>query len=321
MRTATGIGLALGWHGAGFTGGGERYLASVAGVEVTADGRIRVLTDSTEIGQGSRTVLAQLASDALGIPLDDVDVAPQDTRIVPNSGPTVASRTTMVVGGLLVTAARRLREEVEARTGRPFAASYRDDVRSHGPSRAEERFDGFPDVTWDEATHRGDAYPAFSYAAAVAEVEVDLDTGEVAVLSVVAADEAGRIVNPRLAAGQVQGGTLQAVGYATLEEIKVERGRYLNDRLATYLIPTSLDAPRIDAILVEEPFSGVPHGAKGLGELPADVAAPAVVAAIHDATGAWIHDLPATAERVLAAMIAAEGPDAGMTAQAEGAAS
>ena len=320
-RTARGIGLALGWHGAGFTGGGERHLASVAAVEVGADGRVRCLVDSTEIGQGSRTVLAQLASDALGIPLDDVDVAPQDTRIVPNSGPTVASRTTMVVGGLLVTAARRLREEVEARTGRPFAASYRDDVRSHGPSRAEERFDGFPDVTWDEATHRGDAYPAFSYAAAVAEVEVDLDTGEVAVLSVVAADEAGRIVNPRLAAGQVQGGTLQAVGYATLEEMKVEGGRYLNDRLATYLIPTSLDAPRIDAILVEEPFSGVPHGAKGLGELPADVAAPAVVAAIHDATGAWIHDLPATAERVLAAMIAAEGPDAGMTAQAEGAAS
>jgi CO/xanthine dehydrogenase Mo-binding subunit len=212
----------------------------------------------------------------------------------------------MIVGGLLITAAARLRAQVEARTGRPFAESYRDDVQARGPSRIDERFDGYPNITWDDATHHGDAYPCFSYAAAVAEVEVDLDTGEVAVRSVVAADDAGRIVNPVLAAGQVDGGTLQGVGYATIEEMKVENGRYVNDRLATYLIPTSLDAPRISAILVEEPFSGAPHGAKGLGELPMDVVAPAVVAAIHDATGAWIHELPATSERVLAAIMAAE---------------
>jgi CO/xanthine dehydrogenase Mo-binding subunit len=105
-----------------------------------------------------------------------------------------------------------------------------------------------------------------------------------------------------LAAGQVEGGTLQAVGYATIEEMKLVDGRYLNDRLATYLIPTALDAPRIEAILVEAPYSGVPHGAKGVGELPMDVGAPAVIAAIHDATGVWIHDLPATPERILAAM-------------------
>ncbi len=304
-RTATGIGLALGWHGAGFTGGGERYLASVAGVEVTADGRIRVLTDSTEIGQGARTVLPQLVADALGVSLDEVEVAPQDTSVVPNSGPTVASRTTMVVGGLLITAARRLRDEVEARTGLPFAASYREDALRHGPSRVDERFGGYPDIEWDDKTYRGDAYPVYGYAAAVATVDVDLDTGEVAVRSVVAADDAGRIVNPVLATGQVEGGTLQAVGYATIEEMKVENGRYVNDRLATYLIPTALDAPRISAVLVEEPFSGAPHGAKGLGELPMDVPAPAVVAAIHDATGVWIHELPATAERVLAGIMAA----------------
>jgi CO/xanthine dehydrogenase Mo-binding subunit len=308
-HVATGVGLALGWHGAGFTGGGERHLASVAAVEVAADGGVRCLVDSTEIGQGSRTVLAQLTADALDISLDQVDVAPQDTSVVPNSGPTVASRTTMIVGGLLVTAARRLRDDVEARTGRPFADSYPDDARSHGPSRAQEQFDGFPDIEWDDATHRGDAYPVFSYAAAVAEVDVDLDTGEVAVRSVIAADDAGRIVNPMLATGQIEGGTLQAVGYATLEEMRTEGGRYVNDRLATYLIPTSLDAPRIRALLVEEPFSGVPHGAKGLGELPMDIVAPAVVAAIHDATGTWIHDLPATAERVLAGIMAAEEPN------------
>jgi CO/xanthine dehydrogenase Mo-binding subunit len=133
---------------------------------------------------------------------------------------------------------------------------------------------------------------------------VDLDTGEVAVRSVVAADDVGRVIHPVLAAGQVEGGTLQAVGYATIEEMKLADGRYLNDRLATYLIPTALDAPRIETILVEAPYSGVPHGAKGVGELPMDVGAPAVVAAIHDATGVWIHELPASPERILGAMAA-----------------
>jgi CO/xanthine dehydrogenase Mo-binding subunit len=141
-------------------------------------------------------------------------------------------------------------------------------------------------------------------------VRVDLDTGEVAVLDLVAADEIGRVIHPLLAEGQVEGGTLQAVGYATIEEIKLADGRYLNDRLATYLIPTALDAPRIRSILVEKPLSVVPHGAKGVGELPMDVSAPAVVAAIHDATGIWIHDLPATPERILATLAGIEAPPA-----------
>ncbi|HEX2883403.1 MAG TPA: molybdopterin cofactor-binding domain-containing protein, partial [Candidatus Limnocylindria bacterium] len=140
----------------------------------------------------------------------------------------------------------------------------------------------------------------------IARVDVDLDTGEVAVRDYVGASDIGRAIHPVLAEGQVEGGSLQAIGYATIEEMKLVDGRYLNDRLATYLIPTSLDAPRIRSILVEKPFSGAPHRAKGVGELPMDVGAPAVVAAIHDATGAWIHDLPATPERILAAL--AGGP-------------
>jgi CO/xanthine dehydrogenase Mo-binding subunit len=136
----------------------------------------------------------------------------------------------------------------------------------------------------------------------VAHVEVDLDTGDVHVRDVVAADDIGRVIHPVLAEGQVEGGTLQAVGYATIEEIKLRDGRYLNDRLATYIIPTSLDAPRISTILVEAPFHAAPHGAKGVGELPMDVGAPAVVAAIADATGVWISELPASPERVLAGL-------------------
>jgi CO/xanthine dehydrogenase Mo-binding subunit len=303
-QVAEGIGLALAWHGAGFTGSGEVHLASVASLELTDDGRVRILTGSTEMGQGTKTIFPQLVAEALGVEIDEIEIAPQDTSQVPDSGPTVASRTAMVVGGLLVTAARRLRWQVEAATERPFAECY----RTAGPMRVDEHFTPYPGEPFDDATYTGDAYPAYGWAAAVCRVVVDLDTGEVAVRDLVAADEIGRVIHPILAEGQVEGGTLQAVGYATIEEIKLSNGRYLNDRLATYLIPTALDAPRIRSILVEKPLSVVPHGAKGVGELPMDVAAPAVVAAIHDATGAWIHELPASPERILAALAGVEPP-------------
>jgi CO/xanthine dehydrogenase Mo-binding subunit len=309
-RMASGIGLAMGWHGAGFTGSGEVHIAGVASVELTDGGSVRVLTAQTEMGQGTKTIFPQLVAAELGVEPDVVDVAPQDTSVVPDSGPTVASRTAMVVGGLIIKAARRLRAQVEAVTGEPFADSYHDFAVEHGGLRVDERFEPYPNVEFDDATYTGDAYPAFGWACAVARVDVDLDTGEVAVRDVVSADDAGRIIHPVLAEGQVEGGTLQAIGYATIEEIKLVDGRYLNDRLATYLIPTALDAPRLEAILVESPFSGAPHGAKGIGELPMDVGAPAVVAAIHDATGVWIHDLPATPERILAAVTGAPAPGA-----------
>jgi CO/xanthine dehydrogenase Mo-binding subunit len=301
-RVASGIGLALAWHGAGFTGSGEVRLASVASLELTEEHRIRILTASTEMGQGTKTIFPQLVADALGVEYDEVEIAPQDTSIVPDSGPTVASRTAMVVGGLLIRAAEKLRASVEEETGAPFADSY----RRAAPRRVDEQFKPYPGVPFDDTTYTGDAYPAFGWAAAVARVEVDLDTAEVTVRDFVAADDIGHVIHPVLAEGQVEGGSLQAIGYATIEEMKLVDGRYQNDRLATCLIPTALDAPPIHSILVEKPFSGAPHGAKGVGELPMDVGAPAVVAAIHDATGVWIHDLPATPERILAAMT--DGP-------------
>jgi CO/xanthine dehydrogenase Mo-binding subunit len=302
-RTASGIGVALAWHGAGFTGSGEVKLASVASVELAADGRLRILTGSTEMGQGTRTIFPQLVAAELGLAADEVEIAPQDTAIVPDSGPTVASRTAMVVGGLLIQAARRLRTTVEARNGGAAFADIRlADAAEHGPTRIDQQFEAYPHVHFDDDTYRGDAYPAFGWAACVATVDVDLDTAEVTVRDVVAADDVGHVIHPVMAEGQVEGGTLQAIGYATIEEIKLRDGRYLNDRLATYIIPTALDAPRITALLVEAPFSGAPHGAKGVGELPMDVGAPAVVAAIHDATGIWIHELPASPERIFSGL-------------------
>ncbi len=235
--------------------------------------------------------------------MDDVEIAPQDTAFVPDSGPTVASRTAMVVGGLLHQGgrppARARSNRRPARRSSTRTVAY---ARDHGALRVDQRFEPYPGVDFDDDTYRGDAYPAFGWAACVARVDVDLDTGEVHVRDVVAADDVGKVIHPVMAEGQVEGGTLQAVGYATIEEIKLRDGRYLNDRLATYIIPTALDAPRIHAILVEAPFPHAPHGAKGIGELPMDVGAPAVVAAIADATGAWIGDLPASPERILAAL-------------------
>jgi CO/xanthine dehydrogenase Mo-binding subunit len=250
------------------------------------------------MGQGTKTIFPQLVAETLGVEMDEIELAPQDTSIVPDSGPTVASRTAMVVGGLIIKAAQKLRAQVEEHSGRPFADAYRE----VGPLRVDEKFVAYPGEPFDDKAYTGDAYPAFGWAACVVRVDVDLDTGEVAVRDCVAADDMGRVIHPVLAEGQVEGGTLQAIGYATIEEMKLVDGRYLNDRLATYLIPTALDAPRIRSILVEAPYSGAPHGAKGIGELPMDVGAPAVVAAIHDATGVWIHDLPATPERIIAAL-------------------
>ncbi|MGH2407615.1 MAG: xanthine dehydrogenase family protein molybdopterin-binding subunit [Candidatus Limnocylindrales bacterium] len=301
-RSARGIGLALGWHGNGFTGSGEARMGSVAAIELTGEGVIRVLVAATEMGQGTNTVLPMVVAEALDVPLDAVELAKPDTSVVPDSGPTVASRTAMVVGRMVIQAAGTLRARVEADTGRPFAESYAEFAQVHGPTRIEQAFEPYPGTSFDDATYTGDAYPVYGWAACVAEVEVDLDTFEVAVRDVVAVDEVGRVLHRVLAEGQVEGGTLQAIGYGTIEEIKLKDGRYLNDRLATYLIPTALDAPRITTILLESPYSGSPHGAKGMGELPMDVGAPAVVAAIADATGVWVTELPATPERIMAAL-------------------
>jgi CO/xanthine dehydrogenase Mo-binding subunit len=282
-----GRGVALVFHGAGFTGSGERYLAGRVAVECTAVGEFRVLTAQTEMGQGTQTILAQLAGDALGVSYDEVAVVAPDTSIVPNSGPTVASRTAMIVGNLVTQAATELRDRLGHE---PL------------PITVEKQYVQPDDIEWDEERYRGDAYPAYSWACVVTDVEVDVDTGEVRVTDVTAAVDLGKALHPVLAEGQVEGGVLQAVGYATIEEMKTEEGRYLNDRLATYIIPTSLDAPRIKTVLVENPCSRGPFGAKGVGEIPMDCPAPAIVAAIHDAVGVWLDEVPATQEKVLEAL-------------------
>lgn len=281
-----GRGLSLVFHGSGFTGSGEQKLHGTIGFEALADGTYRILTASTEIGQGTKTIFCQLAADALGVPLERVTLAPQDTSLVPDSGPTVASRTAMIVGRLVQDAAVEVRERLK---------------HEKLPIHVQKSYIQPESLHWDETTYRGDAYPIYAWACTIADVDVDMITGEVRVTDLITAVDCGKALHPVMAEGQIEGGSLQAVGWATIEEIKMKDGGYENDRLATYLIPTALDAPRIRTILVENPYSRGPFGAKGIGELPMDGPAPAVIAAIHDATGVWLDEIPATPEKVLAA--------------------
>jgi CO/xanthine dehydrogenase Mo-binding subunit len=307
-RLRRGVGVALAYHGAGFTGSGEVKLDSVAALDLAPDGRPRVRVGTTEIGQGTITVFSQLVGEALGVPAEMVEVATPDTGAVPDSGPTVASRTVMVVGGLLVRCATAMREKLELYAERPLggAVAFRRTARrwlaERGPLLIERRYQKPAEIVWDDERYRGDAYGVFSYAAVALEVEVDLDTGEVRVIDVDTAQDIGRAIHPVLAAGQIEGGTLQALGWALLEEVRWKDGRVWNAQLTNYIIPTSADAPPIRTRIVENPYSGGPSGAKGVGELPMDVPAPAVIAAIHHATGVWVDEIPVTPECLMRAL-------------------
>ncbi len=299
-----GRGLAMVFHGCGFTGNGEANIKGTVALELHGD-RVRVLTGSTDIGQGTDTIFRQIVSAELGIPFEAVDMAPHDTALVPDSGPTVASRTTMVVGGVTQIASKKLRGALQAETGLAtddFAAllSARP---SDAPLRVEHQYLDDGSLKWNPDTYQGDAYPTYGWACCIVDIDVDRDTGEVLYRRFVSATDVGRAINPVLVEGQLEGGALQALGWATSEEVVLDaRGCMRNDRLTNYIIPTAADAPDMVTLLIEVPFAGGPFGAKGIGEIPMDGPAAAVAQAIEAATGAVLDNLPMTPERVLGAM-------------------
>jgi CO/xanthine dehydrogenase Mo-binding subunit len=290
--TDRGIGLSLFFHGAGFTGSGEVKLQSKASLELTAAG-VRVLVASTEIGQGQRTAHAQIVADTLGLPYDSVEVAVADTARAPDSGPTVASRTTMVVGGLL----KQCAAEMKQRLGRLSPAAY---LRAHGPLVVTKQYEPPPGLVWDDETYRGSAYGSFGWACDVIEVERDPVTEEIRPIKVTTAHEVGKAIFPLGVRGQIEGGTAQGLGYALTEEVVMRDGSMANAQLTNYIVPTTLDTPPIDVVLLEKPYAHGPFGAKGVGEMPFDGVAPAVVNAIRS-LGIDIREVPATPERVMAA--------------------
>jgi CO/xanthine dehydrogenase Mo-binding subunit len=304
-RLRRGIGLSLVYHGSGFTGSGEVMLNSLAAVELTPEGRPRVLASNTEIGQGTVTIFPQMVAEALGVPHDFVEMEASDTALVPDSGPTVASRSCSIVGKILSRCGSGMREKLESFAGGPiegaddFQRIARSYLRQHGSLRVERRYEKPPEINWNEDTYQGDAYGVYSYACCAVEVEVDLDTFETELLKVTTAQDVGKAIHPVMVEGQIQGGTAQALGYALLEEIRWQEGRVWNHQLTNYIIPTTMDTPDIDVEVVEIPYSHGPHGAKGVGELPMDAPAPAVVTAIQSATGVLVPELPVSPERLL----------------------
>ena len=304
-----GVGLSSFFHGAGFTGSGERYLASVVGVEATSEGRVRILASSTEMGQGTNTILTQIAAQTLEVPYEQVDIMQPDTGHVPNSGPTVASRTCMVVGKLVESAALGLKQTLtragllkDRYSAAEFVGACSAYIGRYGPLRSYSQYQPPPGIHWDDEKYQGDAYGAFAWAVYVAEVSVDLLTYEARVEDFVAVQEVGRVIHPVLATGQIEGGVAQAIGYALYEKVAWENGRMANGQMTNYIIPTSMDIPPIRVIFEERPYAHGPMGAKGIGELPMDGPAPAILNAIENATGVSWASIPATPEALMTAM-------------------
>jgi CO/xanthine dehydrogenase Mo-binding subunit len=297
-RTLTGsnrgIGLSLFFHGSGFTGGGEVKLASKASLALTERG-VEIRVGSTEIGQGTRTMHAQIVADSLGIPYDQVEVSIADTATVPDSGPTVASRTCMIVGRLL----QRCAEDMRKQLGRMTPAAY---WKKHGGFVVTRQYEKPPGLEWDDDTYRGDAYGSYGWGCDVVEVEVDPITYQATPVAFTTVHEIGRAIHPLLAAGQIEGGSSQGLGYALLEEVVMRDGRMANAQLTNYIIPTTLDTPPMTVTILENPYKHGPFGAKGVGEMPIDGPAPAVINALRHA-GVVVAEIPATPEKIMRASL------------------
>ena len=287
-----GVGLALFYHGSGFTGAGEVRLASKCSLRTTARG-VEILVASTEIGQGTRTMHAQIVADTLGVSYDEVEVGIPDTKFVPDSGPTVASRTCMVVGRILERCAVELKQQL---AGMAPAEHF----RRHGETVVTKQYEPPPGIAWDEEHYRGDAYATYSWGCDVAEVEMDADTYEVKTTKMTVVHEFGRPINPVLARGQIEGGTVQGVGFALLEHVVMKDGAMVNAQLTNYTIPTTLDTPHMDTIMLDNPYPYGPFGAKGVGEIPMDGPAPAIVNAIRH-LGLDVREAPLMPEVIMKA--------------------
>jgi CO/xanthine dehydrogenase Mo-binding subunit len=301
-----GRGYVFYFHGAGFTGSGEQRLAGKATVALTANGGFEVRSSSTDIGQGSITMFTQIAAAALGVDASRVAVVDPSTAQVPDSGPTVASRTCMVVGGVVDRAAKALRARLEewgranGVTG-PLEEIGRAHASKHGELAETVTYEPPPGIAWDDATYTGSAYPVYGWAACMVDVSIDLDTYEVTIDRCVQAIDVGKAINPAIVKGQIEGGTLQALGWAVLENVIYKDGRVANANMTNCIVPTFADAPELETIIVEAPYPFGPSGAKGVGEIPMDGPAAAVANAVEDALGYPFDALPISPEAIAAA--------------------
>ena len=321
-----GRGIACMWYPIGFTVSAN---PSAATVKVNEDGTATVLTGTVETGQGSLTVLGQVAAEALGIATDDVHVVSADTDVTPMDTGAIASRTTYVTGNAIWLAAEAAKtilfetaapmlgvktSQLEAKDRKIQVKNFpqrnvsigevahRAQVVLGQPAIGSASWNP-PTVAMDPDTGQGKPFATYVYATQIAEVDVDDETGEVEVLRIAAAHDCGTAINPMLVEGQVEGGISMGIGMALEEEMLFDAdGRHINPNLTNYIMPTSLDMPKITVDIVQGFDPTGPFGAKGVGEPTAVPTAAAVLNAIHDAVGVRVATLPATSEKVLAAI-------------------
>ena len=271
-----------------------------------------MLVSSSEFGQGTNTILAQIAAEALGADYAMVDVAQPDTNVVPNSGPTVASRTAMIVGGVLARAGKGMVETLRLAGFLPemyapdeFAPAVKAYMEQFGELKSFHRYESPGNIFWDDQAYMGDAYPTYAWAIYVAEVAVDTATYAATVTRFDALQEVGKVIHPILAAGQIEGGVAQGIGFALYENCVWRDGAMINNSMTNYIMPTSADLPPIHVHFAEIPFEHGAFGAKGIGELPMDGPAPAILNAIEDALGVAFDHVPLMPEEIMEAMVAA----------------
>jgi len=314
-----GVGVAGMWYGCGNT---SLPNPSTVRIGLKRDGRIALHQGAVDIGQGSNTIVTQICADALGAPVAQFDLVSGDTALSPDCGKTSASRQTFVTGKAAHMAGSKLRSEILKLAGTCGCAkiefgdgrvSVGEDGKRKVFALADKPLDAHGYVITCEATFdpptspldengQGSPYAVFGFGAHLAEIEVDMELGAVRVLKITAAHDVGRAINPTLIEGQIEGGVAQGLGMALMEEFFPGKGENLHD----YLIPTAGDVPPVESILIEDPSSIGPFGAKGIGEQAVIPTAPAILNAIHDAIGVRMHKVPATPDRVRAAILAAQ---------------
>lgn len=318
-RVRKGIGISLCLHGGGFTGSGEDNMGTTVWVEYLPGGLVEVLSSSTDMGQGACSVLPMIAAEALGLPFERVSCPLPDTDRVPNSGPTVASRTTMFVGRVTQDACthmlRMLAEFIAEKKNVPTPEYIQGEfqnggtrimsfdeaaelwLKERGRLLGQASFEPDPNSTWDDDRSEGTAYKGYSWMAQTVEVEVDLDTYEIRALDSTISTEVGRAINPLQVVGQMEGGVLQSYGWGYLEDMKLTPdGKYNCSQMNAYLIPTTLDTPNFSVKVFEEPCPVGGYGSKGIGELACDGGAPAIAAAVDNACGTFSTEIPITGE-------------------------
>lgn len=319
-----GRGVASMFYGIGRTGVID---AASAHVELDDGGSVKVLTGVTEIGEGILTAIAQMAAEEIGAEVEDVRIAENDTAVVPEASHAGASRQTYVVGNAVIAACREAKARMAAVLGEHWGVPAEDVDSRHrvvwSRSKPELRMSLAEAVafckkqgrflvgsgSWrsvgtslDAETGQGDPWSTYVWGTQIADVEVDTETGEVSVLNVWAAHDVGKAINPQGVEGQIEGGVVMGMGMALMEEYELDQGVPKTAGFSKYILPTSLDIPQIHCVIVEDPEEIGPHGAKGVGEPTSLPTAPAILNAIYDAIGVRIDTLPASPERILAAL-------------------